>query len=67
MYDKITSITLISVFVKKDNLSLLIIALYVDDLLLFSNDKTQKLLVKKELMSKFEMQDLGKARYFILF
>lgn len=71
-YDKITR-TLINlnfkkldcepcVFVRKDNLSLLIIVLYVDDLLLFSNDEIQKLLVKKELMSKFEMHDLGKAR-----
>lgn len=71
-YDKITA-TLISlnfkklncepcVFVRKINLSLIIIALYVDDLLIFSNDEVQKEKIKRDLMLQFEMQDLGKAK-----
>jgi len=55
-YDKITS-TLITlrfkqldcepcVFVRKDDQSLIIIALYVDDLLLFSNNEIQKIKIE---------------------
>jgi len=50
------------VFVRKDDQSLVIIALYVDDLLLFSNNEKQKIIIKKKLMLQFEMQDLGKVK-----
>lgn len=71
-YDKITT-TLISlnfkrlksepcVFVRKNDQSLIIIALYVDDLLIFSNNEEENIKIKKELMLRFEMQDLGKAK-----
>ena len=40
----------------------LIIALYVDQAVIFANDESEKLSVKNELMSRFEMKDLGKAR-----
>lgn len=39
----------------------LIVAIYVDDLLIFSNQKNLRENLKKNLMSKFDMKDLGIA------
>lgn len=50
------------IFVRKNNQFLIIIALYVDDLLIFSNNEEENIKIKKELMLRFEMQDLGKAK-----
>ena len=43
-------------------MSFMIIALYVDDLLIFSNDEAERKNVKKVLSSEFEMKDLGDVR-----
>lgn len=44
-----------------DKLNLVIIAVYVDDLLVFYNNVKDMRKVKSDLMSKFEMKDLGRA------
>jgi hypothetical protein len=49
-------------YVKNTESVKLFIALYVDDLLLFSNDESEKCYVKNHLMSKFEMKDFGEAK-----
>lgn len=41
---------------------ILIVAIYVDDLLIFSNDKNLRVNLKKNLMSNFDMKDLGVAK-----
>lgn len=52
------------VYIKSDtNGNLIILALYVDDILIFSKDTPEKKSLKKELMKKFEMKDLGRAKY----
>lgn len=53
------------VFVCNDDEQLIIIALYVDDIiLLFSkNSQTKKNEIKNQLMSEFEMKDLGQASH----
>ena len=40
----------------------MIIALYVDDLLIFSNHEAERKNVKKVLSSEFEMKDLGHVK-----
>jgi hypothetical protein len=50
-----------SVFTNKDRT--LIVALYVDDLLLFSKTLGEIQPLKKALSSVFEMKDLGEAKY----
>ncbi len=42
--------------------NILIIALYVDDLLIAGNSKSDIETIKKELSNKFEMKDLGNAK-----
>ncbi len=42
--------------------NILIIALYVDDLLIAGNSKSDIEAIKKKLSRKFEMKDLGKAK-----
>lgn len=41
------------------------IAVYVDDILIFYNDKKEREKVKIELKTKFEMKDLGKVETFL--
>ncbi|KPJ11482.1 Retrovirus-related Pol polyprotein from transposon TNT 1-94 [Papilio machaon] len=43
--------------------NLIILALYVDDILIFSKDSLAKTKLKEELMKKFEMKDLGRATH----
>jgi hypothetical protein len=50
-----------SVFTNKDRM--LIIALYIDDLLLFSRTVGEIQSLKEALSSAFEMKDLGEAKY----
>lgn len=45
--------------------SFLIIAVYVDDILIFSKDKTMSIELKNYLKSQFQMKDLGPAKYFL--
>ena len=49
-------------YIKRDNNSVIIIALYVDDLLLAGSNLNAILWVKGELNKRFEMKDLGEAQ-----
>lgn len=52
------------VYIKQDNTGeLIILALYVDDILLISKNTPEKNKLKDELMKVFEMRDLGKATH----
>lgn len=42
---------------------ILIIAVYVDDLLIFTNNQPMKLKLKSNLKKKFKMKDMGQARF----
>lgn len=53
------------VYVYRQDSQLVIIALFVDDLLLFSNSSDLMSRKKKELTNEFDMEDLGEARYFL--
>lgn len=41
------------------------LAVYIDDLLIFTNDSTRRLFVKRELEKRFQMTDLGEATYYV--
>jgi len=51
------------VYSQSSSKGILIVAIYVDDLLIFSNDQNLKSSLKKNLMSTFEMKDIGPARF----
>lgn len=52
------------VYIKTDNQGNdIILALYVDDILIFSKNTPEKKKLKEELMRLFEMKDLGKATH----
>lgn len=53
------------VYVRGEKEDLLIIALYVDDILLFSHGTKVKDELKLELTKKFEMKDLGLAKHIL--
>lgn len=42
---------------------ILIVAIYVDDMIIFSNNVKAKTSLKNELMSQFKMKDIGEARF----
>jgi len=48
-------------YIRKTGSSIIIIALYVDDLLIIGNSKTQIAQLKGEFKNRFEMKDLGPA------
>ncbi|KAA3466430.1 reverse transcriptase [Gossypium australe] len=48
-----------SVYVKKDKYKFVILALYVDDILLVGNDKVYIIMVKNWLPSNYEIKGLG--------
>ena len=52
-------------YIKRDGNLLTIIALYVDDFLLFSNDSRSTELLKSQLMTEFRIKDLGEVRQFL--
>ncbi|GBE82734.1 hypothetical protein SCP_0411190 [Sparassis crispa] len=54
-----------SVFYKNDDGILLIIAIYVDDMLILSDNLTAVTTLKEDLKSRFEMTDLGEARWLL--
>lgn len=60
--DFIRSKTEPCVYFRNKNKNIFIIAIYVDDFLLFSNDKEEEAHIKGELMSTFKMKDLGDAQ-----
>jgi hypothetical protein len=51
------------VYFHVENGNILIVAVYVDDLLLFSNNVVEKEQVKIGLMKRFKMKDLGRAHF----
>ena len=51
------------VFVKKEEVSVIIIAVYVDDLILITDCMQRMSEIKKFLSEKFKMKDLGKLHY----
>lgn len=51
-------------FLVKDKL-ILVVAVYVDDLIIFSNDATQTKKIKQHLSDRFKMKDLGLAKYIL--
>lgn len=54
------------VYYKSNNGSIIIIALYVDDILLFStSNSNEKAEIKKKLRTEFEITDLGPAKYIL--
>ena len=51
------------VYYKISGDKMLYVAVYVDDLLILSNDEKQKLELKNNLKSNFKMKDIGEARF----
>ena len=49
--------------IMKSGSSFTILSLYVDDILLASNDLNMRQSIKSWLNSKFEMKDMGEASY----
>lgn len=50
------------IFTKMQSNSFNVVALHVDDFLIFSNNNVEKFALKKHLMSKFSVKDLGEAK-----
>lgn len=49
----------------KDKDNMIFLAIYVDDLILFTNNEESKCYIKGELHKKFKMKDLGEIRFCI--
>jgi hypothetical protein len=47
------------------NTVLIIVALYVDDLLLFAREEKELLEVKRALTDRFDIKDLGEVKYIL--
>lgn len=54
-----------SLYQRKRNEDLLIVAVYVDDLLVTGSDLEMIIEFKKEMSAKFEMSDLGRLTYYL--
>lgn len=52
-------------YLKRDNRCLVIIAVYIDDLLILAGNEKEKSSLKKKLSQIFNMQDLGEAKYLL--
>lgn len=53
------------IYVKRDSNNAIMIALYVDDLLIASNHSTELIKFKSDLASEFKMEDLGEANFIL--
>lgn len=53
------------IFYHVDDVEIVIVAVYVDDLLIFSNNRASKERIKKALTTAFKMTDNGEARYIL--
>lgn len=49
---------------KKEGTDFLVICLYVDDLIYFGTNENLVKMIKKNMMSGFEIRDLGMMKYF---
>lgn len=49
-------------YVKRCDSLITVVALYVDDFLIFSNDANETVCLKRELSTKFEIKDLGEVK-----
>ena len=54
-----------TLYVKKEGTDILVVALYVDDLLYTGNNKSMIAEFKKDMMKKYEMNDMGLLHYFL--
>ncbi|KAL8104492.1 hypothetical protein AgCh_028637 [Apium graveolens] len=54
-----------TMFVKRKGEKITVLIVYVDDIVITSNDTCEIADVKRRLASEFEMKDLGKLRYFL--
>ena len=52
-------------YVKKEDVSIIIVCLYVDDLLFTGNDVKMMQNFKQDMMQAYEMSDLGLLNYFL--
>ncbi|KAL1448085.1 hypothetical protein WDU94_013979 [Cyamophila willieti] len=53
------------VYIRRSSVSVIYVSVYVDDLLIFSNNEVEKNRVKSKLMETFQMKDLGPAHYIL--
>lgn len=53
------------VYIRRKSKSIIYISVYVDDLLIFSNNNEEKILLKSSLSKIFQMKDLGPASYIL--
>ena len=53
------------VYVKRDDSGVFYILVYVDDLLLVTNDTTQLAAIKAALSKRFDMKDMGEAHFIV--
>lgn len=54
-----------TLYIMKQGASILIVSLYVDDLIFTGNDESLLQKFKKDMMSTYEMSDLGLLHYFL--
>ena len=53
------------VYIKRTKRGLVIVAVYVDDLLILAKDKKEKAILKRMLSQNFDMKDLGEAKHLL--
>jgi Reverse transcriptase (RNA-dependent DNA polymerase) len=54
-----------SLFVKNNNLCIIVVLVYVDDIIITKNNQNQIKKIKVKLRSKFDIKDLGYLKYFL--
>jgi Reverse transcriptase (RNA-dependent DNA polymerase) len=54
-----------TVFFKRHEAHITVLAVYVDDMIISGNDEGEIALLKRKLGKKFEVKDLGQLRYFL--
>ena len=53
------------VYIRRLGKSIIIIALFVDDIVLVSSDQTELIQLKSEMSAAYDMEDLGEVRYIL--
>jgi Reverse transcriptase (RNA-dependent DNA polymerase) len=54
-----------TVFFRRHGAHIIVLAVYVDDMIISENDEGEIALLKKKLRKEFEVKDLGQLRYFL--